>query len=392
MKLCQSLVRSSILPAALLALLILPSLAFAQAPAQKPAPQNPPTATPSPAPGSPSAPGAAPQAAPPETQLPPNEPVITIHNVCSTDKLAEKPSMRAHTTPASSSANSSKSGAKPEAKEDSKSENCTKVMTREEFEKMLESFHPQGPVPAGAKQNLARAYVEWEVMENAALKDKLQDDPDFEETMRVLRLRVLADLYRRHLDDQLRHAPDSDLQAYYQAHIAKFEEVHVHRIVIPKVNPSAPKDETYTSKTEGVANEIHDRLVKGDDPDTVLKDAYAKLGITSPTVNTDLGVRRRGALGAQADTVVFALKSGEVSPVQTEPAGLVIYKVDSKETLPLDKVKDEVSRDYAKETLDAKMKEISDSADPDYNTKYFGPMVPPAPAPGAPSAIPPRHP
>jgi PPIC-type PPIASE domain len=384
MKPWSSLIRSSVLPAALLALLILPSLAFSQAPTQKPASQNPPAATPSPTPGSPSAPGAAPQAAPPETQLPPSEPVITIHNVCSQDKQAEKPSMRAHTTPASSSA-------KPDAKDDSKG-NCTTVMTREQFEKMLESFHPQGPVPAGAKQNLARAYVEWEVMENAALKDKLQDDADFEETMRVLRLRVLADLYRRHLDDQLRHAPDADLQAYYQAHIAKFEQVHVHRIVIPKVNPSAPKDDTYSSKTEGVANEIHDRLAKGDDPDTVLKDAYAKLGINSPTVNTDLGEKRRGALGAQADPVVFALKSGEVSPVQNEPAGLVVYKVDSKETLAFDKVKDEVLRDYAKETLDAKLKEISDSADPDYNTKYFGPMVPPAPAPGAPSATPPRHP
>lgn len=337
---------------------------------------------------SPQAPGAAPEAAK-EPDVPATEAVITIHNLCAQpEKKEAKPTMQKSAQGSSSPSTPKNAAGQTDAA------SCTKVVTRADFEKMLDSFHPQGPVPAGQKQNLARAYVEWRVMENAALNENLETDPQFQEMMRILRMRVLADAYRRHLDDQLRHTPDSDLQAYYQAHISKFEQVSVRRMVIPKVNPTAPKDDQYSGKAQAAATDVHDRIAKGEDPDAVMKDEYTKLGITSPPMKTDLGMRRRGTLGPQGDAIVFAMNAGDVSAVQTEPSGYVIYKVDSKDTLPFDKAKEEVTKEYVKEKLDEQMKAVSESAQPDYNSNYFGTMVPQVPAGAmraAPAARPPQQ-
>jgi len=342
------------------------------APAQSTAPQNAP-AKPNPQMALPQS--AAPAATPPvakEPDVPASDPVITIHNVCTVKVENATPSMRRTVDPVANP-----KGVPPK---DTGSDKCTEVLTRADFEKMLDTFHAQGPVSQGARQNLAHAYVDWQVLEDAALKAKMEDDAEFKETMSVLRMRVLADMYHRHLEDQLKHAPDAELDAYYQQHISKYREVEVHRMIIPKVNPTAPKDDQYAAKAEAMATEVHDRIAKGEDPDAVMKDAYTKLGITSAPTKTDFGKRRASVLGPQIDTILSSLKPGEVSPVQTESNGWIMYKLDSDETPPLAQVKEEVSRDYAKENLEAKLKDLSDSAQADYNTQYFGPMVPQGPA------------
>jgi len=341
------------------------------APAQSSAPQNAP-AKPNPNPQlTPPASAPGPTATAPE--VPAADPVITIHNVCTLKVDETKPTMR-------KSSDSDTKSDKSETKADAKADKCTEVLTRADFDKMLETFHPQGAVSQGAKQNLARAYVDWQVLEDAALKSKMEDDPDYQETMHVLRMRVLADMYHRHMEEALKHASDADLKAYYDQHQAKYEEVEIHRVIVPKVNPTAPKDDQYTAKAEAAATEVHDRIAKGDDPDTVAQDAYTKLGITSKPMKSDLGKRRSTALGPQIDSVLQPLKPGEVSAVQTEPSGWVIYKLDTRSTPTLEQVKAEILTEYVKENLEAQLKQLSDGARPDYNTDFFGPMVPQAPA------------
>jgi hypothetical protein len=308
-----------------------------------------------------------------EPDVPAADPVITIHNVCTLKVDEAKPTMR------KSSDSDAKGDAKGE-KSDAKADKCTEVLSRADFDKMLETFHPQGAVSQGAKQNLARAYVDWRVLEDAALKSKMEDDPEYQETMHVLRMRVLADMYHRQMEDKLKHASDADLKAYYDQHQAKYEEVEIQRVIIPKVNPTAPKDDQYTAKAEAAATEVHDRVAKGDDPDTVAQDAYTKLGITSKPMKSDIGKRRSTALGPQIDAVIGPLKPGEVSAVQTEPSGWVIYKLDTRSTPTLEQVKADLLTEYVKENLEAQLKQLAEGAQPDYNTDYFGPMVPQAPA------------
>ncbi len=330
------------------------------APAQSSAPQNAP-AKPNPNPQL-TPPASAPDPTATAPEVPAADPVITIHNVCTLKVDEAKPTMRG------------------DSKADAKADKCTEVLTRADFDKMLETFHPQGAVSQGAKQNLARAYVDWQVLEDAALKSKMEDDPDYQETMHVLRMRVLADMYHRHMEEALKHASDADLKAFYDQHQAKYEEVEIHRVIVPKVNPTAPKDDQYTAKAEAAATEVHDRIAKGDDPDAVAQDAYTKLGITSKPMKSDLGKRRSTALGPQIDSVLQPLKPGEVSAVQTEPSGWVIYKLDTRSTPTLEQVKAEILTEYVKENLEAQLKQLSDGAQPDYNTDFFGPMVPQAPA------------
>src|SRR5262249_25948501 len=67
-------------------------------------------------------------------------------------------------------------------------------------------------------------------------------------------------------------------------------------------------------------------------------------------------------------------------------AGYTIYKVESRDFMPLDKVKDEISREIGRTNLEAKNKEINTGIHAELNESYFGPATPP------PSAVPPGSP
>jgi hypothetical protein len=70
--------------------------------------------------------------------------------------------------------------------------------------------------------------------------------------------------------------------------------------------------------------------------------------------------------------------------VESVPPGFVIYKVESRQTLPLDKVKDEISREIFRRKVEEENARIKSSVHADYNEAYFGP--------NAPSQTPPQSP
>jgi hypothetical protein len=67
--------------------------------------------------------------------------------------------------------------------------------------------------------------------------------------------------------------------------------------------------------------------------------------------------------------------------VESVPPGFVIYKVESRQTLPLDKVKDEISREIFRRKVDEENARIKSSVHADYNEGYFGPVNDPSQAP-----------
>jgi parvulin-like peptidyl-prolyl isomerase len=138
--------------------------------------------------------------------------------------------------------------------------------------------------------------------------------------------------------------------------------VHVVRILIPR-NASFPGDE----KSEGekperdktllaVASEARQRTVKGDDPEQIQKDVYSALGIGAPPP-TDLGNQARKDFVAEESAELFSLKPGNVSKLETELASYVIYKVISRETLPENQVKEQISREISRRNIDLHQKQ-----------------------------------
>jgi len=277
-------------------------------------------------------------------------------------------------------------GQKPAAAASSKA--CTTVITKEQFDALIDAVGQPGQIiPPSARQRVAQSYVDLLAVSGAAKKAGMEDSPKFQESMRLMRLQKLAEMYSRDLQEKYRNPSPEEIEAYYQQNLPKYEEVKLHRIFIPKNNPSAQNKEEFEKKAQSAANELRERAAKGEDPEELQKAAYTTLELTTPPMKTDLGGRRRGMLPAQLEAEVFSLKPGEVGKVDEESSGYMIYKVDSKQTAPLDQtLKSEISRDLFRQKMESAMKGITGAVHADFNEKYFGPAnAPVAAVPGAPA-------
>jgi parvulin-like peptidyl-prolyl isomerase len=290
--------------------------------------------------------------------VPANAPVLTVHGIC----------------------DNAQKGADASA--------CNTVLTKQQFEKMINAINSNNqPVPPQVRRNIAQRYAELLAFAQAAEKTGVENDPRFTEVMRLQRLNILADMYRRDFEEKNKTASPQEIQAYYDQNKSKYEEVKLSRIFIPKNNPTGQDKAGFEQKAAQVANDIRERAAKGEKFETLQKEAYTILGLTSPPPSVDAGTRRKGMLLPQEEEEVFALKAGQVSKVEQEPSGYIIYKVDSKQVVPLDQEKDAISRELYRQKFEAKIREITGSVHADLNDQYFGP--PPANAPpGAPGAPP----
>ncbi len=292
-----------------------------------------------------------------------SQPVITIHGVC--DNLQKNAG-----------------GTEKDA--------CATVLTKEQFETLVNSLNPSNQAIAPPMRlKLAQAYVELLAFSEAAQKAGIETTPGFKEVMRVVRMRTLTDMFQRNLQEKFRNASPAEMEDYYNKNLPKFQEVKLHRVFIPRNNPAAPNKEEFEKKAGQMANEIRERLAKGEDPDALEKEAYTALGLEAKPLNTDFGTRRKGMLPPQLDQEISSLEPGGASNVEPEAVGFLIYKVESRQTLPLDRVKDEISRDLFRRKLDEENTRIKASVHADYNDAYFGPANQ-SPAPPPPSPAPPK--
>lgn len=304
-----------------------------------------------------------PPAVPPDTAsaVTAAQPVITVKGVCATP--ARKPAAGAPAKPAAAAP-------------------CTTIVTKAQFEKLLNAISPSSQAVAPAmRRNLAQAYVELLAYAQAATKAGVDKDPKFVEVLHLMRMRALADIYRRDLEEKYRTPPPTEIQSYYNQNLSRYEEIKLSRIFIPAKNTSAQNKDDWEKKAAQVANDIHDRAAKGEDLEKLQKEAYTTLGLTIAPPNTVVGTRRRGMLAPQEEQELFALKPGDVSKLEQEPAGYIIYKLESKQTLPLDQVKDEISRELFRQKFDGQVKAVTSGVQAEFNDQYFGPSTPPPPLP-----------
>ncbi|HKD82779.1 MAG TPA: peptidyl-prolyl cis-trans isomerase [Candidatus Angelobacter sp.] len=299
----------------------------------------------------------------------PSQPVITIKGLC----LAE-------TGPATKAA-------VPGTKD------CAVTVTKEQFDNLLKAFNPTNqPLPAGARRQVAQAYVELLVFSEAAKAAGIENSPEYAEVMRVLRMKTLSDIYRTQLAEQYSNPSPEEIEAYYKANQSKFESAKLSRIYIPKNNPdpraTAEQKQAFQTKVQQVADDVQARAAKGEAPDKLQKEAYTTLGITAPPPSTEMTTVRHGMFPAKLDQDIFSHKAGDVFR-SDDASGFVIYRIDSLQAAPLDSVKAEITREIVRHKMEDKMKELNGSVQAIYDDAYFGPPA----ASGAPAgAQPPNQP
>ncbi len=364
----------------LIAGLISGQLSFAQAA---------PPASPA-APAGQSAPAAPPAGAPaaaPEVKVAPDDPVITLKGFCADSSL--------------------------------QGDACKTVITRAQFEKLVDALQPNMPAPL--RRQLANRYSQILRMSTAAEKRDLDKKPSFEVKMQFARMQILSQELGAALQEDSAKISDADIADYYQKNEATYVQASLQRIFIPRskqsVNqppktraakekeaaaaakdkdkddkddddkagpPPAPTDAQKKAAEDSMtklAVTIHEEAVKGEDFDKLQKEAFVAAGLPGNAVNTKVEKARRATLPLNHQAVMD-LKPGDVSDVITDANnGHYIYKMVSKETLTLETVSPEIRKLISGQRYRDAMQAFQGNVD--LNDAYFGaartPGMPPTP-------------
>jgi hypothetical protein len=273
----------------------------------------------------------------------PSDAVITIHGLCSSP-----------------------------AKGETSSSACTTVITRQQFDSVLKGLDALGPqlLPM-QRRAVAEGYAATLLNYEAAKKAGIERDPRFAEVMRLARMRAMGDMYKALMQEKASKVSQQEIQDYFKNNPGKFEELTVRRITLPRYNSANLKDDAYAAKARSLAEQIHDRAAKGEDLDQLQKEAFANMGISNPP-STKMGPVRRGLFAPEQEKQIFALKPGEVTALIEQPSSFIIFKLEGREMLTLDKAKDDIIRTLVKRHLEQQEQAQSKAIQVEYNDAYVG--------------------
>jgi len=261
----------------------------------------------------------------------------------------------------------------------SKAADCKTVVTRAEFEQLVEAVAPTLAPPA--RKQLATQYGAALVMAHKARQMGLDQGPKFQELLKVARIGVLTQTLNQVLQEKAGKISDKDLEDYYHSNEGAFQEADLQRIFIARSKPAEEnKEKTGADEARKRQQESEDALKKkaetvrsraagGEDFDKLQEEALAGAELKSKPP-TKLGKVRRASL-PPGQGEVMNLRQGEISQLISGPNGYVVYKVGEKDTLPLEKVRDEISSTLRSQRMQDSVQAIQQSAKPELNDEYF---------------------
>jgi parvulin-like peptidyl-prolyl isomerase len=242
-------------------------------------------------------------------------------------------------------------------------------------------------------------------MSQEAEKRGLDKSPKFEANMSFARMQILSQQLTSALQEESQKVSDAEMEKYYQDKIDTYQEATLQRLYIPRTKQATPpkaapgvKKDKATEESEQKAREksgeeamtktaaaLRARAAKGEAFDTLEKEAYVAAGLKGNPPTTKMEKVRPNTL-PPAHHAALQLKAGEVSEVISDPTGHYIYKLVSKQTLPLDAVKPEIKNWIATQRFRDAMQEFQGA--PKMNDAYFGIKPKPPAQPGQPQPEP----
>ncbi|MGB7329788.1 MAG: hypothetical protein WBD25_00260, partial [Terriglobales bacterium] len=195
---------------------------------------------------------------------------------------------------------------------------CKTVVTRAEFDKLVEALQPGMSAPV--RRNLATRYATMLRMSTEAEKRGLDKQPKYDEMMHYARMQILSQQLSIALQQDAAKISDSDIEDYYKKNELNYEQATFARIFIPRAkqivnqvvtpktvekattaNPTPPQPTEAQKKAaeeamDKVAANVRERATQGDDPDKLQKDAYLAAGLPGNAPNTKMEKVRRTTL------------------------------------------------------------------------------------------------
>jgi PPIC-type PPIASE domain len=280
---------------------------------------------------------------------------------------------------------------------------CKTVITRAQFEALANALQPN--MNAQTKRRLAEVYPRLLVMGQAAHKRGLENDPKFKELVQFSRLQILSQELGRTLKEEADKVPEAEIAKYYKDNPEAFEQATLLRLFVPKekqhepvkADASAKEDDDENAPKESAtqkadeeamkktAEDIQKRAASGEDFEKLQKEAYAAAGLGGAPAPTNIGKLTRSQLPVNQRTVLD-LKAGEVSSLFNETNGYYVYKLEAKETKPLEQAREEIRTTLSQQRLQDSMSKFQQETKATLNDTYFGnpgPQGPPRMPPGA---------
>jgi parvulin-like peptidyl-prolyl isomerase len=306
----------------------------------------------------------------------PETPVITIEGLCDNRAAAVK---SADVTRASASAKSEPKGkeAAPSSSASATS-GCKTAITRAQFDKLTESLNPQ--MPASVKRQLAETYPRLLLFAGRARELGLDKDPRFSEMMRFASLQLLSQSLTRYLQQRAGEVSDAELEKYYNENSIKFQRAELLRVFVPKQRQHAPESGSVTqphlaadeAAMKAEAEKLHQEAAAGKDFQQLQKEAFDTAGVaSSSSPNVKLGKMSPSGLPLNHRDV-FALDLGQVSELIVDPGGWYIYKVVSKQMVPLSQVKTEIHNSIQSQRMQDSTDSLGKTIKSELNQAYFG--------------------
>lgn len=267
---------------------------------------------------------------------------------------------------------------------------CKTVITRAEFEKLTNAVQPNLPAPA--KKQFANRYVIALYLAEKAHEAGLDQGPVFDEKMYIARLQLLAQMGGDQVHQEAAKVTDGEIENYYHDHADDYKTISFDRLRIPKqkqVDPASQKAEgsaaaelqkkreAEAAEMKAEADKLRARAAAGEDFAKLQQEAYDFGGYTQIKAGNVRVEKARKAGVFPADASIFELKAGEVSQVFDDPSELAIYKIVTKEDLPVASVHDEISRKLSADREKGAIESVQKSTKLD--EAYFS--TPAAPAP-----------
>jgi len=272
---------------------------------------------------------------------------------------------------------------------DKSAADCKTVITRTQFEHLVDTVAPKLPPPA--RKQFANRYARALIMSREAEKEGLDKTPRFQEMVELTRLQLLQQALGQSIQEKAADISDKDIDDYYKANQPVYEEFQLLKVYVPRNKeplPGSPKlseaaqkkrDEVNQAAMKKLAESIRTRLAAGGDADALQKEAYATAHFKMAPPTTKLDHMRRNML-PPSQASVFELKPGEVSLVLDDESGFLIFKMVGEDELPLDKVHDEIRNQIRTKRMEEGMQAAEKSATLELNEAYFGvPQMAPMP-------------
>jgi hypothetical protein len=228
---------------------------------------------------------------------------------------------------------------------------CKTVVTESQFKEVIDTLDPR--MSRHDRREFALHYADTLVLAAKAEEMGLDKTADFDEQMKLARIQILSKALNRALREKVSQISDSDIEAFYQKNLPRFEKAELDRIYVPRVQPGSSVSgsglsdadrEAQTRATDLVrkaeADRLRERAVAGEDFAQLQAAAYRDEGIKSAAPDTTVAVRRISLPPDQAS--VLDLKPGELSPVLEDSNGFYIYRLEHKEMLSLDQSRNEI--------------------------------------------------